>query len=250
MSDVDERTTVHRSHGIHDWDRRRVTWLELFFDLVFVVAVARLGALLHDDHSAHGVVAFAGLLVTVWWLWNSFSYFADLFDDDGVIHRIVHTRSTTVLTRTRMRTRTTTGCRMRTRYRSARTRRAQTPTATGSATSSNCRAEAGPATAGAGHLTVDLAQPPELDAPQADAALGGPDTLPGAQSPPDPGNAPCVEAALGGPDTAPSQHAPSDPEAPAIDIALGGPDTSPGADNDPDTHVRVVDPPPIVRPSR
>jgi low temperature requirement protein LtrA len=88
MGDVSERAPARRAHGIHDWEPlRRVTWLELFFDLVFVVAVARLGALLHDDHSARGVAAFAGLVVAVWWLWNSFSYFADLFDDDGPIHR-------------------------------------------------------------------------------------------------------------------------------------------------------------------
>ncbi|MEV0274134.1 low temperature requirement protein A [Hamadaea sp. NPDC050747] len=74
--------------GIHDWEPlRRATWLELFCDLVFVVAVARLGQLLHHDHSPGGVVAYTGLFVAVWWLWISFSYFADLFDDDGPWHR-------------------------------------------------------------------------------------------------------------------------------------------------------------------
>ena len=88
MGEVSEQSTARRAHGIHDWEPlRRVTWLELFCDLVFVVAVARLGALLHDDHSARGVAAFAGLLIAVWWLWSSFSYFADLFDDDGPIQR-------------------------------------------------------------------------------------------------------------------------------------------------------------------
>jgi low temperature requirement protein LtrA len=74
---------------IHDWEAaRRATWLELFFDLVFVVAVARLGVLLHDDHSVGGVLVFAGLLVPVWWAWISFSYYADLFDDDGPLNRL------------------------------------------------------------------------------------------------------------------------------------------------------------------
>jgi low temperature requirement protein LtrA len=74
---------------VHDWEEgRRATWLELFFDLVFVVAVARLGVLLHDDHSAGGVLVFLGLLVPVWWAWISFSYYADLFDDDGPLHRL------------------------------------------------------------------------------------------------------------------------------------------------------------------
>ena len=74
---------------VHDWEEgRRATWLELFFDLVFVVAVARLGVLLHDDHSVSGVLVFAGLLVPIWWAWISFSYYADLFDDDGPLSRV------------------------------------------------------------------------------------------------------------------------------------------------------------------
>jgi low temperature requirement protein LtrA len=74
---------------VHDWgEARRATWLELFFDLVFVVAVARLDVLLHDDHSARGVLVAAGLLVAIWWAWISFSYFADLFDEDGPLDRV------------------------------------------------------------------------------------------------------------------------------------------------------------------
>ncbi|MFC3505258.1 low temperature requirement protein A [Micromonospora krabiensis] len=61
---------------------RRSSWLELFFDLVFVVAVFELGQLLNADPTLHGVLVFAGLITTIWWLWFSFSYFADLFDDD------------------------------------------------------------------------------------------------------------------------------------------------------------------------
>lgn len=59
---------------------RRSSWLELFFDLVFVVAVSRLAHLLHDDHSLEGVATFFGLFLAVWWLWISFSYYADIFD--------------------------------------------------------------------------------------------------------------------------------------------------------------------------
>ncbi|CAN5701426.1 hypothetical protein BH18ACT2_BH18ACT2_15760 [soil metagenome] len=67
---------------------RHATWLELFFDLVVVVAVARLGVLLHDDHSVGGLSQFFGLLAPIWWIWISFSYFADLFDDDSVLDRL------------------------------------------------------------------------------------------------------------------------------------------------------------------
>jgi low temperature requirement protein LtrA len=86
---TDEQRTAARRRGIHDWEAlRRATWLELFFDLVFVVAVARLAIQLRVDHSVPGLLGYAGLFVAVWWLWISFSYFADLFDDDGPLQRL------------------------------------------------------------------------------------------------------------------------------------------------------------------
>ena len=75
---------------VHDWDAgdRHASWLELFFDLVVVVAVSNLGDLLHHDPSPGGAATFVGLLVPVWWAWISYSYFADLFDDDSPPHRL------------------------------------------------------------------------------------------------------------------------------------------------------------------
>lgn len=74
--------------GIYKEKRPRPTTShELFFDLVFVVAVSSLGTLLKDDHSLTGAIQLVGLLVAVWWAWISFSYFADLFGDDGVLNR-------------------------------------------------------------------------------------------------------------------------------------------------------------------
>jgi low temperature requirement protein LtrA len=68
-------------------DERHATWLELFFDLVFVVAVAQLGHNLEDDHSLGGILAFVGLFVPVWWAWIGFTFYADRFDTDDVLHR-------------------------------------------------------------------------------------------------------------------------------------------------------------------
>lgn len=59
---------------------RHATWLELFFDLVFVVAVSSLGRLLLSDHSPGGVLVFLGLFVPVWWAWIGISYFVDQFE--------------------------------------------------------------------------------------------------------------------------------------------------------------------------
>lgn len=58
---------------------RHATWLELFFDLVFVVAVSNLARLLLDTHSLTGTLTFAALFVPVWWAWIGISYFLDQF---------------------------------------------------------------------------------------------------------------------------------------------------------------------------
>ncbi len=69
-------------------EARHATWLELFFDLVFVVAISRLAGGLLEDHSWAGIGRFAGIFVLVWWVWIATSYYFDLFDTDDVIHRL------------------------------------------------------------------------------------------------------------------------------------------------------------------
>ena len=47
-------------------EERRATWLELFFDLVFVVAIAQLAHNLQSDFTVTGLLKFAILFVPVW----------------------------------------------------------------------------------------------------------------------------------------------------------------------------------------
>jgi low temperature requirement protein LtrA len=69
---------------------RHATWTELFFDLVFVVAVAQLASGLHSHQSVAGTLTFAGLFVPVWWTWTTHAYVADLFDaDDGPFRAVL-----------------------------------------------------------------------------------------------------------------------------------------------------------------
>jgi len=70
-------------------DDRRATWLELFFDLVFVVAVAQLSVALSDDRTPEGFLIFCGLFVPVWWAWVGYTFYADRFDTDDVVHRLL-----------------------------------------------------------------------------------------------------------------------------------------------------------------
>ena len=63
---------------------RHATWLELFFDLVFIVAVAQLGDSLREELTMVGILEYASLFVLVWWTWVGFSYYADVFDTDDL----------------------------------------------------------------------------------------------------------------------------------------------------------------------
>jgi low temperature requirement protein LtrA len=70
-------------------EERRSTWLELFFDLVFVVAVAQLGQNLSDDPSFAGFLRYVALFIPVWWAWMGFTFYADRFDTDDLVYRLL-----------------------------------------------------------------------------------------------------------------------------------------------------------------
>ncbi len=69
-------------------EERHPTWLELFFDLCFVAAVAALAAYLHHHPTSGGLLWFAALFVPVWWAWMGYSWYASAFDNDDVVFRV------------------------------------------------------------------------------------------------------------------------------------------------------------------
>jgi low temperature requirement protein LtrA len=76
------RTTEER-------EDRHATWLELFFDLVFVVAVAQLASLLSHDLTWTGLGRFMFLYAPLWWSWAAINFYQDRFDTDDVGQRII-----------------------------------------------------------------------------------------------------------------------------------------------------------------
>jgi low temperature requirement protein LtrA len=78
-----------RLRTLEDGDGRRASFLELFFDLVFVVAIAQLAHELVADHSLHGFAVFAALYLPVFLAWQGFSFYADRFDTDDIVFRLV-----------------------------------------------------------------------------------------------------------------------------------------------------------------
>ena len=67
---------------------RHASYLELFFDLVFVVAIAQLAHELVLDHSLHGFAVFGALYLPVFIAWHGFTIYADRFDTDDVVFRV------------------------------------------------------------------------------------------------------------------------------------------------------------------
>ncbi len=70
-------------------EERSASWLELFFDLVFVIAVTQLGVVLAGDLTPGGFLRFGLLFVPVWWAWVGYTNYADRFDSDDLVFRLL-----------------------------------------------------------------------------------------------------------------------------------------------------------------
>jgi low temperature requirement protein LtrA len=68
---------------------RHATWFELYFDLVFAAAVVELATGLAKDPSGAVFARYAGLFVAISWAWTGFTVYANRFDTDDVIYRLV-----------------------------------------------------------------------------------------------------------------------------------------------------------------
>jgi low temperature requirement protein LtrA len=76
-----------RGRGLDEM--RRATWLELFFDLVFVAAVGQLAMALSAEPTTARFFEFLGLFVPVWWAWMGFTFYANRFDTDDLVYRLL-----------------------------------------------------------------------------------------------------------------------------------------------------------------
>ncbi|MGF0118710.1 low temperature requirement protein A [Promicromonospora sp. Marseille-Q5078] len=72
---------------------RTASTLELFFDLVFVVAVSTAAVQLHhalsEGHVGDGLAAYGMVFFAIWWAWMNFTWFATSFDTDDWLYRVL-----------------------------------------------------------------------------------------------------------------------------------------------------------------
>lgn len=67
---------------------KRVTWAELFFDLVFVFAVTEVSSLLHEHHGWAWVLRAVIVFVPLYWSWVGMSFLANALDLTSASSRI------------------------------------------------------------------------------------------------------------------------------------------------------------------
>lgn len=70
-------------------DDRKVTWIELFFDLVFVAAVSQLGAPLARHYGWSELWRYTFLLLVTWWGWHGYVMYATRFGRDDRRDRLM-----------------------------------------------------------------------------------------------------------------------------------------------------------------
>jgi low temperature requirement protein LtrA len=84
-----ERRAWQRPALRDDGDRHRpVGWIELFFDLIFVVIVAVIAHDLEKHADSTGLLHFLLQFVAIFWAWNGFTYYTERFESRGLENRL------------------------------------------------------------------------------------------------------------------------------------------------------------------
>jgi low temperature requirement protein LtrA len=68
---------------------RRVTGMELFFDLIFAAAVAQVGTPLSTDYSASSLPRYVFLFILIWLAWSGHTLYCTRFDTDDLVQRLL-----------------------------------------------------------------------------------------------------------------------------------------------------------------
>lgn len=80
------------SRGVSE-SHRAATPLELFYDLVYVIAIASLAAEFHhaiaaEHHIIHAILMYFLIFFCIWWPWNTYTWFASGYDTDDAQFRL------------------------------------------------------------------------------------------------------------------------------------------------------------------
>jgi len=82
MTEVADELTVQE-------EERKTSYLELFFDLVFVFAFTQVTALILEDTSVAGFARSALVLAMVWWAWSAYTWLTNAVDVESIVTRLI-----------------------------------------------------------------------------------------------------------------------------------------------------------------
>ncbi|MBD0859694.1 low temperature requirement protein A [Gordonia sp. zg691] len=89
-----QRTPLLAPPRLRTEDDRAATRLELFFDLAYVLIIHQLAVALKEDLGWDGVLVFAGLFAVTWWSWVTTTLYANRFDTNDVVYRVLKLAAT------------------------------------------------------------------------------------------------------------------------------------------------------------
>lgn len=69
---------------------RKVTWLELFFDLMFVVMISQTSAKLTGTITADKLIEFVLIFLPIWWIWIGTTFYNERFETRGLETRLFY----------------------------------------------------------------------------------------------------------------------------------------------------------------
>ena len=72
-----------------DSGEKKASWLELFYDLIFVAAFIQLGNGLAARPTLEGFLVFSAVFVPIWLTWTGFTYYANRCTVDDFTHRML-----------------------------------------------------------------------------------------------------------------------------------------------------------------
>ncbi len=71
-----------------DEAHRQASWLELFVDLGFVLAISSTTKIFETGFSINSLLVYSGVFFSIFWLWNRFTWYTTLFDNNDIPFRL------------------------------------------------------------------------------------------------------------------------------------------------------------------
>ena len=89
MGGLEGSPEIHHRLGAMRREGERVTPLELFFDLVFVLAITQCTALMSHDQTWSGLAQGLLILGVLWWAWVGYAWLTSVIDPEAGVVRLV-----------------------------------------------------------------------------------------------------------------------------------------------------------------